>query len=335
VLLVVGAPRSGTTWLAKIFDSHPRVVYRHEPDSIHRTAEIPPFNTPPYESHTLEAARSYLLELCEVQTIKVMGVLPTFPKTYFTRPAFALQRTLVTGFKVGEHLPIVGDKVARISFPNLRRADKHVSVVMKSIDALGRVSLFMAACPSLKTILIVRNPYGHIASVLRGIRMKKFEGSVPITEDLGIYKLLAGARQARDLGVDFAAFKAMPPVQRLAWHWAICNIMALEALRDCPRGRVIRYEDLCDNPVDLSKSLFAFVGLEWNMQTESFVNVSTESSGAERYYQIFRDPKQSAHKWRNELTADQMDQVSCVVEQLPAWASVLKNRLDGVDIGSE
>src|SRR5580698_1469066 len=31
-ILVLGAPRSGTTWLAKIIDSHPDVLYRHEPD---------------------------------------------------------------------------------------------------------------------------------------------------------------------------------------------------------------------------------------------------------------------------------------------------------------
>jgi hypothetical protein len=28
-ILTLGAPRSGTTWLAEIIDSHPDVVYRH------------------------------------------------------------------------------------------------------------------------------------------------------------------------------------------------------------------------------------------------------------------------------------------------------------------
>jgi hypothetical protein len=33
LLLLFGMPRSGTTWLAKIIDSHPDIIYRHEPDS--------------------------------------------------------------------------------------------------------------------------------------------------------------------------------------------------------------------------------------------------------------------------------------------------------------
>ena len=31
-ILLVGLPRSGTTWVGKIFDSHPSTLYLHEPD---------------------------------------------------------------------------------------------------------------------------------------------------------------------------------------------------------------------------------------------------------------------------------------------------------------
>ena len=40
-LLLFGMPRSGTTWLGKIFDSHPRVLYRHEPDTWQRLTDVP------------------------------------------------------------------------------------------------------------------------------------------------------------------------------------------------------------------------------------------------------------------------------------------------------
>src|SRR5690349_19178518 len=40
ITFILGAPRSGTTWLGKIFDSHPSVLYRHEPD-IAAAAKLP------------------------------------------------------------------------------------------------------------------------------------------------------------------------------------------------------------------------------------------------------------------------------------------------------
>jgi hypothetical protein len=32
LILILGLPRSGTSWLGKVFDSHPDVAYLHEPD---------------------------------------------------------------------------------------------------------------------------------------------------------------------------------------------------------------------------------------------------------------------------------------------------------------
>ncbi len=41
LVLVFGMPRSGTTWLGKIFDSHPETLYRHEPDAWGRLNAMP------------------------------------------------------------------------------------------------------------------------------------------------------------------------------------------------------------------------------------------------------------------------------------------------------
>lgn len=41
IVLILGAPRSGTSWLAKMFDSHPDVLYRHEPDTVRRAEDLP------------------------------------------------------------------------------------------------------------------------------------------------------------------------------------------------------------------------------------------------------------------------------------------------------
>ena len=41
VILLFGMPRSGTTWIGKIFDSHIETLYRHEPDTWKKIKEIP------------------------------------------------------------------------------------------------------------------------------------------------------------------------------------------------------------------------------------------------------------------------------------------------------
>ena len=42
-VLIFGMPRSGTTWLGKLFDSHPSTLYRHEPDSWRMLEDVPLF----------------------------------------------------------------------------------------------------------------------------------------------------------------------------------------------------------------------------------------------------------------------------------------------------
>lgn len=41
MILILGSPRSGTTWLAAIFDSHEDILYRHEPDIVVRQPLLP------------------------------------------------------------------------------------------------------------------------------------------------------------------------------------------------------------------------------------------------------------------------------------------------------
>ena len=57
-VLLFGMPRSGTTWLGKIFDSHPDTLYRHEPDSRGTLNTLPML---PIESD-VEKHRSFLLD---------------------------------------------------------------------------------------------------------------------------------------------------------------------------------------------------------------------------------------------------------------------------------
>lgn len=91
-VLIFGLPRSGTTWLAKIFDSHPDTLYRHEPDHILRGAHLPFACTAAEARRRTEDARAYAQALLNLSTAKTAGSIPVFSKRYrlpLGRPARA------------------------------------------------------------------------------------------------------------------------------------------------------------------------------------------------------------------------------------------------------
>jgi hypothetical protein len=75
-IFVFGVLRSGMSWLAKIFDSHPDVVYRHESDLDFRNTSIPfcPEENVPY----LEETREYIAQLMWLNAVKFGASSPHF-----------------------------------------------------------------------------------------------------------------------------------------------------------------------------------------------------------------------------------------------------------------
>ncbi len=169
MILVFGAPRSGTSWLAKIFDSHPDVLYRHEPDSERKHVDIPFLCSDARAEELLPLAGPYLRSLADVRTLKSAGSLPAFPKAYCTGPCAALRRAWIYGARVAEK--VVG-KRAWITIPDFSGASKRAGVrfVMKSVDSMGRLNLFARAVPEAKIVVVLRHPCGQVDSVMRGLK---------------------------------------------------------------------------------------------------------------------------------------------------------------------
>jgi hypothetical protein len=309
LILLMGMPRSGTTWLGKIFDSHADTLYRHEPDSVQAIRGVPPIADVASAEQYRRAIIEFVDALPGIRFTKVTTTLPVFRKSYDSRIQFLARRVNVFASKLAGR--VLGE------LPVAERTDYRrivdLPVVWKSIESTGRLGVLCRAIERCRAVLILRHPCGYIASVFRGEAQRKFNDPGTLAhENYGMFEKLLATPQARSHGLSLDAIKCMHPVERLAWRWVIYNEKAMDDIAGLSNCSHIRYEDLCRDPLAQARRLFDFAGLSWNAQTEAFIGRSTASEH-DSYYSIFKNPLKSAYKWRSQLAAEDIARVLAVV----------------------
>lgn len=297
IVLLFGMPRSGTTWLGKLFDAHRKTFYLHEPDSARFNSALPLLM--PEASMQAGVLRQEIPVWLADRSEKVVASRPFFPKDYLTLPSWRLFVGTAYAAKF----------LARFGMPGLikpLRLQSQASVtVWKSIESLGRLSA-IKSCISAYSIHILRHPAGHIASTLAGHNAGLFGGRIPVWEDWGLFdNLLAMSSESRftlrdvqQLGIE----------ERLAVRWGIMNDYALSSSRDDPDNRLLLYEDLCAAPEKEFNSCLAFCGLEADRQSGAFLRASVQGGDLD-YYGTSKNPLESAYKWKRQLRPDVRDSI--------------------------
>jgi hypothetical protein len=312
-IILMGLPRSGTTWIGKIFDSHPETLYLHEPDSAVFIKELPLIADSESESAT-RALSSALARTLNVRIARVVGVLPQFPKAYRTPPMDWAHRQLALGAKVCSGF--IGDW----SIPDLRVSDRPVRLVWKSIESLGRLGLIAHAMPNARIIHIMRHPAGWTSSLARGRRERRF-----LADDRNewwSFDLLEATPAAKRRGLTRASFEPMSDLERDVWAWVLWNEQAMDASADLSNVMRIRYEDVCTAPLVEAQRMFKFAHLDWDRQTNEFVDQST-STHKDQFYGVFRDPGTAANKWRKSISASDLTIIETILSESPIGRSYL------------
>jgi hypothetical protein len=303
IILLFGMPRSGTTWLGKIFDSHPDTLYRHEPDSGSqlRLQLLPDVSDAGAMQGEIDR---FLDSMADTRSAKVCGKLPLFRKRYHSGLSFAFFRLSVLASKAADRVAFRLPVLPFVDYDNI----PGLAVVWKSIESLGRLGVILRLRPLARGVVLLRHPCGYVASVLRGERQGKFVSRTSDSEDWGVFEKLLETPQAtrRDLQLD--DLRLLTAEQRLAWRWLLFNEKALEDVDGQSSCMVVRYEDLCADPRSVTRRLFTHTGLDWSEQTEAFIAQSTTSDDT-GYYSVFRNPARGAGRWRNELSPAQVQQI--------------------------
>ncbi|MFC5582154.1 sulfotransferase family protein [Rhodanobacter terrae] len=310
-ILVFGMPRSGTTWIGKLFDSHPDTLYRHEPDSV-RPLSLPLYPETRVAPQYREELEQFVASLPGLRSSKVVGKRPLFRKSYQSNVALCAYRLSVTVAKATSRV--------RSDFPCLYRptavGSERARLVWKSIESPGRLGVCVEALPHARAIHLMRHPCGYVASVLRGEASKRFDGLKPSADDLWLLKMLLATSVGRTKRLSLEDVERLTPEERLTWRWVLTQEKILADTARCERVLTLRYEDVCAEPLAMTRRMFEFTGIDWQSQTERFIGASTQAANTD-YYSVFKNSKASADRWSSELAPPVIDRILRILHDNP------------------
>ncbi len=311
ILLIFGMPRSGTTWLGKIFDSHPDTLYLHEPDTEIQIDSVPRLVTNNNYSKYTGLINQYCSHFLDKCAIRINGKFPFFKKSYLSCGTnIFFKFNLMVAKLIGKF-----NMIFPIWNPFKSNSIDNSLIIWKSIESCGRMGLIMNALPESKAIYIIRHPCGQIASVINGEEAGRFSSNVSNADDFKLFESLLQSKYAIENKLTIEQIKAMSPVERLSIRWVLYNEHAIEDIEKSGlRARVVRYEDICKDTEKEIKKLFEFSGLSWEGQTEKFVEKSTLGD-SKAYYSVFKNPEIAVSKWKEQLTDKDISIIKKIVSK--------------------
>jgi hypothetical protein len=314
LILLLGTPRSGTTWLASLLNSHRGVVYSHEPMSrlqIDRLDEL--MNRMKQSGIFLKSERDEVLrEWCRAH--HEIRRPPFFPKSFLHSPAWAQLLAWVL-VRVTGH----GEPIFRYLFsPSLNRP---FDLLIKDIDwSKHTESLVRATDPIV--INIVRHPCAVAASLLRGQRLGLMPG-----HDRSRW-LAEHEHLCMELGYYRDNVLRMQPCEFLGLEWLVQNVSYSNVVQAHQRSHLVVYEDLCREPLATTACVFDFLGWKMEPQTLRFIERSTQErksrlldwlQAKHTYFGVLKNPIKAAEGWKTELTDDQKAQVLSIAGTFPRF----------------
>lgn len=108
--------------------------------------------------------------------------------------------------------------------------------------------------------------------------------------------------------------------EQLACLWMIQNEKTMNEMKGKDNYKLVVYEEHCLNPIEVTRELFSFSALQWDLQSEEFIRLCQQADDGEKsYFQVIRNPAKAVSRWKDELDESQISRVVDFVSDSAPW----------------
>jgi sulfotransferase family protein len=310
-LLVVGVPRSGTTWVARVLAQNVGTGYIEEPDNQFRfpyalrvkrrlgRGEYPALeieeSAPGYEllwARALSTGQGPLT-LSERVRRRLAGRLLDSARAEEVSATIAGRSPQSVRLRAAE----------RLAVPERPPGDA-IDLVAKSVYA--QLSLeWIAARFELTAVIVLRHPLNVLSSWRRMQWLDRTRNDMLDELDPKARRELAAK-----LGVAQLSSHASP-LARAAWLFGVLTSSLLATAERRPEWHVVAHEQLCEQPHEAFRELFASLGLTW---TQAAGDLLDELNRPGDGYEVARVAEELPDAWRSRLSSAEAEEALDVLE---------------------
>jgi hypothetical protein len=314
-VLVVGVPRSGTSWLGRVLGSTPGASYLGEPDNHEHVpfalraklglpGRLYPDLAPEFDASAYERLWRTALEdpgpeesLARARRRLALRLLRRATSDDLLR---SIARPSDTPF--GLRL------ASRIGLPE-RRPTAGGNLVVKSVHAQLALEWIVSRFP-VSVLLVMRHPL-NVLSSWKDMGWLAHGGAL---EELGPESAAALARAC-----GLRPLHGGSALEEAAQLIALLNSALVEAARRRPEWNVASHEELCAQPHERFPVLAEALGLGWDDRVDRLIDeLNRPGTG----YDTARVASSLHDVWRSRLTADEVRAASEIFDDVSTeWAS--------------
>ena len=310
-VLLTGQGRSGTTWLGSILNTHRDASYLFEPFLATKRTPMRRW-LDALANDDPEATREALAAL-SAQPHPEVHYPPYPPKNHRRTPGWVVWTAFHLSKRWRGSAPLFDWLAKEHTQPR--------TYVVKDVNLPAELLTKLCSRTECRLLALVRNPFGSIASLLRGHRGNKFDEHAQHQERAETLRHLAALNDA-----DPATRASLPrPIESLsdagieALRWRIQTEGLLKVREQYTDSYLINYDRFREDPAAGARRMFEHLG--WDLDTTT-LDVAQNGRRTwwrrERFFSTHNAHVQAKDSWRQYLTGAEITECRAVLEGSPA-----------------